>query len=371
MLDIPAVATDFTVDWMNAALTESGRLDNNQVIDCKAIESEIPGQTAEIVLLTLTYKNPATSLPDRMVAKITSRNPIVLEQVIANYDQYRRETSFYREFQDCGIAVPDCLYEQHDPVNQQMVILMADLAPAICPSWAITPDQVTLALDALPTFHGKWWNQSRLRVTDWFVQPDNKAFFHAAFSAADAGASALEKYYEAPAYTEDVMAFLANNLDIMLAYFASRPFTFVHGDYHAKQMFFPARDGGQFAVIDWQFPFVAQGAWDFARMLGMCMATEERHQRERALLDQYHAGLQQVGVRDYSPEALEDDYRIGLAISQMIMAIAAADTDPAIFEKECGTLGLDWRDVMFNRNQTAMQDWDVLGFLRRLKGFRQ
>ncbi|MFT7244493.1 MAG: hypothetical protein ACI82A_001850 [Candidatus Azotimanducaceae bacterium] len=38
----------------------------------------------------------------------------------------------------------------------------------------------------------------------------------------------------------------------------------------------------------------------------------------------------------------------------------------AIFEKECGELGLDWKEVTFNRTQYAMDEWDVLGSLKSL-----
>ena len=132
------------------------------------------------------------------------------------------------------------------------------------------------------------------------------------------------------------------NLEKILKFWASRPFTFVHGDYHAKQMFFPTDAGGEFVVIDWQFPFVAQGAWDFARMLGMCMPTEERLAQESSLIDQYLDGLAVQGVQGYDRSEFEIDYKMGLLASQMIMSIAAADTDPTLFEKECDALGLDW-----------------------------
>lgn len=365
MKKIPAVATDFTVDWLNEVMAP--RLGGQQVVACHARDSDIPGQTAEIILLQVTYDDNSLGLPTNMVAKVTSRNPVVLEQVIANYDQYRRETSFYQEFPDCGIAAPDCLYCDHDPATQEMVILMGDLAPSTCPSWAATPEQVVMALSRLPGFHGKWWNDPLLRQKDWLVQFDNAPFFAAAFSAADHAQSALRDLYEAPDVTIEAMALLQEKMDAVLAFFSSRPFTFVHGDYHAKQMFFPSAAGGAFAVIDWQFPFVAAGAWDFARMLGMCMATDERQAREEALIGDYLRGLESMGVKHYDREAFGFDYKMGLLISQMIMAIAAADTDPMLFEKECAALGVDWRDVMFDRTQRALVEQDAIGFLRALE----
>ena len=362
MVSIPAFAEDFSVGWLNEALAP--HLGTNRVVSCHARDSDIPGQTAEIVLLEVGYEAPDTNLPDRLVAKITSRNPLILEHVIANYDQYRRETSFYQEFPDSGIPVPKCLYSDHDPVKQEMVILMADLAPSLSPSWAISPDQVRMALSTLPGFHAKWWNDQGLRQKDWMVQCDNRAFFEAATGAANAAAGALDNLYDEPGLTKEVMSYFSNNLDAVLRFTASRPFTFVHGDFHAKQMFFPTPQGGGFAVIDWQFPFVAQGAWDFSRMLGMCMPADVRRAEEQALLGEYQSGLASQGVEDYSRDDLEIDYRMGLVVSQMIMCVAAADTDPAIFEKECGALGLDWKEVTFNRTQYAMEEWDVLGFLK-------
>ncbi len=361
-MKIPAYAEDFTLEWLNEALVS--RLGERKVVGCDARDSDIPGQTAEIILLDLEYDGAGDDLPTRLVAKVTSRNALVLEQVIANYDQYRRETSFYSEFPDCGIAVPDCLYCAHDPDAQEMVILMGDLAPSLSPSWAASADQVVTALSHLPGLHGKWWNHGLLREKDWMVQFDNDAFFGAAFHAADAPRPVLQDFFEGPELTIEAMAFMKENIQDVLKFFASRPFTFVHGDYHAKQMFFPTSEGGRFAVIDWQFPFVAQGAWDFARMLSMCMATEDRLGQEEVLIANYLSDLQDNGVEGYTRDEFELDYSMGLLISQMIMSIASADTDPKLFEKECGDLGLDWRDVMFDRTQRAMQERDVMSFLK-------
>jgi hypothetical protein len=97
-------------------------------------------------------------------------------------------------------------------------------------------DQVRLALSNLPGFHAKWWNDLGLRQKDWMVQFDNWAFFEAGAGAANAAADALDNLYDTPDLTKEVMSYLATNLDSVLNFFASRPFTFVHGDFHAKQM---------------------------------------------------------------------------------------------------------------------------------------
>ena len=364
MIKIPATANDFTPDWLNRALAP--HLDGTHVTDCAAHLSDIPGQTAEIVMLDVSYATH-TELPSRLVAKITSLNQDILDNLIAHYDQYYREVSFYREIKDVGISVPRCLYLDHDPETQAFVLLMQDLAPAESPSWAISTEQVCVALQALPAFHARWWNKPELRTRDWMVQFDNREFFAASTSAAASARNTLQQHYGPDASVSiELMAAVSERLEVLLAYNASRPFTFVHGDYHGKQMFFPTAEGGSFAVIDWQFPFVAQGPWDFARLAAMCLETPVRRYHEKALLADYLAGLRQHGVADYHSTDLEMDYRMGLTISQMIMSIAHGDTDVSLLEQECGSLGVDWRDAMLLRTQRAIEEWDVLAFIKSL-----
>ena len=361
---IPRTSEDFTQAWMNEVLAL--HLNGASVTDCQARQSDSPGQTAEVIMIELEYSDSSVSLPQKMVAKITSQDPLILTQLIASFDQYRRETSFYSEFPDIGIPVPQCLHQNYHQATEEFVILMGDLAPATSPSWAITPAEVELSLSALPAFHAKWWNDPMLREKDWMVQFDDRNFFGLAFGAAKAGADKLDDYYENPEPTQALMSYAQENLEQLLAWTASRPFTFVHGDYHAKQMCFPTPAGGDFSVIDWQFPFVAQGAWDFARMTGMCLDTKERQGRERILLDQYLQGLAEHGVNNYNLNDLENDYRFGLFISQMIMSIAHGDTDVEIFKKECGKLNVNWQEAMLYRTQKAMLEWDLLDFMQQL-----
>lgn len=366
MIKTPRDANEFTVDWLNQVLEGSPSIKSARVTSCEAKDSPVPGQTAEIVLLSVGYDSTDPDLPTKMVAKFTSRNPEILEKLIANYDQYRRETSFYREFPDVGISTPECLYEYHDPATQEFVLLMRDLAPAVSPSWAATTQQVEVALSALPGFHAKWWNNEVLHSKDWMVQRDNVAFYSAAANGAHNAAPVLSDLFDNPALTQEVMSLFVSKIDQVMRFFESRTCTFVHGDFHAKQMFFPTSEGGRFSVIDWQFPFVAPGPWDFARMLSMCTSTEDRHKSEARLQKTYLAGLAANGIEDYSQEEFETDYRFGLIISQMIMAIAAADTDPDLIRIECEALGVDWKDAFFNRTQHAMADWDALSLLQQI-----
>jgi len=364
MPKIPKLPEDFTVEWLNEALAP--KLGAASVVSASVAASDVPGQTAEIAFVNVEYSDSNCPLPTSLVAKYTSQNPQVIEDIIKNYDQYRRETSFYREFPDVGIATPECVYVDYDQSQQAFVLLLGNLAPAESPSWAVNDTQVAMAVGALPGLHAKWWQDPILRQKDWLVQFDNKDFFGAAMGAAHMVAPMIEQLYDNVDVTTRAMALMAEKLDALLAWTATRPFTFVHGDFHAKQMFFPTAAGGEFAVIDWQFPFVAPGAWDVSRIIGLGLTDEQRRSQMEGLVAGYHASLASLGVEDYSREELDVDIRYGLAVSQMIMVIASAQTDVTLIEKECSDLGVDWQDMMLYRTQNAMLDWGTLDLLEQI-----
>ncbi len=80
----------------------------------------------------------------------------------------------------------------------------------------------------------------------------------------------------------------------------------------------------------------------------------------------YHVALTDRGVTDYSRDELDIDISYGLAVSQMIMVIASAQTDVTLIQKECSDLGVDWQDMMLYRTQNAMLEWKTLELLESI-----
>lgn len=367
MTALPRTADEFTADWLNAALTESGVLGDHRVKSVSVLDSDIPGQTAEVARLEVEYDRSDCPLPARIIAKYTSRNQTVIESVINAYQQYWRETSSYAEFPDIGIARPNCLYSRFVPDSQEFVLLMNDLAPAQSPSWASSPAQVKVAAAALPGMHARRWNSALLREKDWLVQFDNRDFFRIAAQAAVASLPKVQEVFgDAASVSCELMQTHARQIEENVDFFATRPFTLVHGDYHPKQMFFPTDAGGEFAVIDWQFSFVAAGAWDLARIVTVGQDADTRRRVEGELLGDYLEGLKQHGVTGYTRDDLETDFRFGIFVNQMIMTIATGDTDIELVRKECSDIGVDFADVVLLRGEAAARDWDVPGLMKEI-----
>jgi len=364
MANIPTEPSGYTPEWFTEALTP--HLAEDQILSCRVEPYGAPGQTAEILSAQLTYESGSSILPARLVIKTTSRDPQVIE-LINTFDQYRRETAFYSQQTDLAIPTPRCYFSSHDPETQHFVLLLEDLAPSVSPSWAIAPDQVQLAVHHLAPFHARWWNDPGLERQDWLVQQSDNEFYAAFFGGAAAGIDAVRASFGSEVeYSEALANRVLEKTSTILDYFLTRHHTLVHGDYHGKQMFFPTNDGGRFAVIDWQFPFRAQGPWDLARIVQLGLEPSARRKLEPELITRYLTGLATAGVGDYDRQDFEDDYRIGIAVSQLIMMIAVAQTDPAIIDAECAALDLDWKDVSLRRGDQHLRDWEVLDLIERI-----
>ena len=288
-------------------------------------------------------------------------------ELVTQFDQYRREVAFYNDFPDVGIATPRCLLARHEPAGQKMVLLLEHLAPSVSHSWALSPQQVAEAADHLPAFHARWWQNEDVRKKDWLVQTTDMDFWTAGAYGANSAAPVVREHFGTTADTTiEVMAFFLENINKVMASIARRPITLVHGDYHGKQMFFPSSEGGGFAVIDWQFPFAAQGAWDLARIMALGLDSEVRRENQDQLASDYYSGLVRCGVLDYTPDDLDYDLAMGTIASQMIMAIAIVGTDPALIQAECEHLGVDWKEVFILRGDRMLQDVGALDFLKAI-----
>jgi len=339
---IPKRPEDFGVDWFNDVLELGGA----EVIDAKVEYLTTPGQTADVAGIDLTYRGD-TTLPKRMIAKFTAEDEATRGVAVA-FDLYRREAKFYEEFGEGGIPVPACYYGSASADGREIVLLLEDLSAGESPSWASTLDQVETALRAAGPFHARWWNNPELLDKSFLVGRSDPVFFNTTASNAQASLPLALDNGMTPLCEETLRHWL-DHVPQFLEWLNSRPYALVHGDFHPKQMFFPTEQGGgRFAVIDWQFPMVAPGPWDIARIMLAGLSTDVRQENELRLIENYLGDLQVGGVGDYGIDELRQDALTGHLISLAIHTIACA-TEIDRFKMEITDLGLDWQDILFGR----------------------
>lgn len=348
---IPNTPDEFTVEWMNRALAP--HLGAARVTDLQAAAHATPGQTADIVSIKATYDGES-ALPTAFIAKVTARDESTMENVVKPLDLYYKEYCFYEESIE-GIRYPRCYHAAYDPDGCRLVLLFEDISHLDSPSWNPSLEQVELAVDKLAPFHARWWNDESLKRRDWLS--DAGALLAMYADLAHAAIPAVDDLLDEDAsYTHELVRGFVEHREGALRHLRTRPFTFVHGDYHPKQMFFGERGTEQeFVMIDWQLPFRGPGANDLARIIALGFDTEGRRRHEPRLMQRYMDLLREHGVEDYTMEDLLEDYVAGIFTSVSIHYLAAA-TNVQLFIDEVSALGLDWQDVANYRLRNALED---------------
>jgi hypothetical protein len=364
---IPKTLEDFTVGWVSDALAPALAETGAQVASVDASYHDAPGQTADTVILRLAYDGK-TGLPQRMFGKINTRNEETMAMVMA-MDLYRREVAFYTQVDDVGLPVPGCYYGAFDPERYEFVLLLEDLSSGICPSWGISEAQALDAIALLPAFHAKWWNRNEAKGFDWAIQLESDDFWERWRTDLPVN---LQKAKEQlgpalPGAFIDIVDLALEKYDAFLEYLTGRPFALVHGDYHFKQIFFPRPDGsGRLAVFDWQFPYVAPGPWDLARIAVLALPVATRRRLGPDILDAYLDGLAGHGVVGYGPEDLGQDLASGCLINLLIHTNAIGATDTGILAEEASAFGVDWREVLIHRVVDAASEFGTRELLESL-----
>ncbi|MEQ9590770.1 MAG: phosphotransferase [Parvibaculaceae bacterium] len=363
-IPIPRTVQDVTTEWLNAALKP--HLEGHFVQSSEAVPFSEPGQTADIVEITLHYGSSNCALPDKMIAKLAATAPETRE-MCATFKLYERETGFYGSFPTKGLPIAKCFHADFDPATLDMVILMEHLAPSYSPGYAISVEQVRLAIQQAATLHSRWWNDDFLKRQPALVQLDDPDHWrNTAAGAASAFGSVRRIMGDECEASIAAMEAYSDNLEIVMNYLGRRPFALQHSDFHAKQMFFPSDAGGRFAIIDWQFSVAGPAAWDIARIINLGLKSETRSEIEDALINEYLELLKSHGVADYGRGEFLIDYKIGVMFTQLINFIAVAQTDTALLERECAECGLDWKTVWLLRGERMIEGYGIAEFLRSL-----
>jgi thiamine kinase-like enzyme len=98
--------------------------------------------------------------------------------------------------------------------------------------------------------------------------------------------------------------------------------TILHGDSRIGNMMFPSAPGrGRFVLIDWQATRQGKAAFDLAYFLVLSLMTTHRHELERPAVDKYYGQLIAKGVKGYTREEFEDDYRHGCLCTLVLLSL--------------------------------------------------
>jgi len=282
------------------------------------------GQMADCFRLNIAYVDECNG-PSTIIAKVPSLNQS--SRSASRLTRcYELETRFYSELQTLvDVRVPRCYYVSYNAVEDDFLLLLEDLAPAVQGDQiaGCSLDQAFAAVSELTRLHGPLWNAAALNSMPWLSGQTAES---------SVGTSALLQHFY-PGFVErysdrldsEVIELGARFVARAERYFAAAPAasTVVHRDYRLDNLLL--RGSGSdvsVAVVDWQTVCQAPGVSDLSYFVGSGLLVDDRRLHEEFLVREYQRGLQSYGI-ELKFDELWNEYRL-FAFSGLGMAIAAS-----------------------------------------------
>lgn len=348
--DLPMTPAELTPSWLNAALGDEWLQRHGPITRVETEWLATQGLFTQLIRLHLVSSGQAEHgglPPTTLIAKLSSTD----SQTVKHYARfYRREVEFYEHLApELGDLVPRCFFASYDPTTHAHVLLLEDLAPSIAGriEAPVTVDEAHIVAKQLARVHAHWLGAPSLGTLQADFPIHGPRFAAGYERQLDAGLTLLAPYLEdeTPALAAALVDGLQSRWDRQFA----EPGTFIHWDAHAGNVLF-AKDGGRFALIDWQNCTVGRGMWDLVRFCVLSLSPADRRHAERSIVHTYANAMGEHAKPDQSADALWEEYLtlVPLCFAQQLRFFASIDTWDATRQS--------WRHAVAPRVIAALHD---------------
>jgi hypothetical protein len=308
---VTAVPPQATPERLTEILRHAGVLGRGEVVDV-AVDTSRETLVSRIARLRLAYAGAADGAPSHVFFKAQR------EDVDSRWHELgRKETAFYAHVAAATRAalLPRCYEAVAEPAGPWH-LLLEDLTASHEPvgQWPMPPsiERCRAVAAAHARFHAAWWDDGRLGVSvgafadeagvlDRFVAALPKEVAAFADRLGDRLSGERRAVYE---------RLIAAAPRLLGRYRSHRHLTVVHGDAHVwNALLSRGATLDDVRLIDWDGWRVDMASDDLAYMLALHWYPDWRRRHERDVLARYHETLMAEGVRDYSFDALWQDYR--------------------------------------------------------------
>ena len=301
------------------ALRRAGVLGRSRICSV-VVESAFPTVVSRVVRLRLAYEPADEGAPGSVIFK-TARPDHRGDGWVGG----RQEVAFYTQVAPAMSTrlVPRCFDAQWDEETKAWHLVLEDLGQShtTATAWPLPPtmEQCGNILGTLARFHAEWWDDPRLGVSigTWATAEARNKLLQGFAERFEAFADRVGDRLSGE--RRDLYRRLIDRApDLFARHDSHRNVTLVHGDAHVWNILLP-KDGssGEVRIFDWDTWRISLPTQDLTYMMAMHWYPDLRRQRERPLLDHYHATLLAHGVRGYDRQAVDDDYRLSALLHIM------------------------------------------------------
>ncbi len=334
--------------WCINVLKKNGALPEGAVITgfkVTALSQETIFRS-NIGRVEIEYNDNGANKTLKCMAKFAPLSGTVWNRAVFNMQlNHIKEIYFNKYFAavDKTVAAPAVYYAEFGLITGNLCLIMEymgdDKEYAEGEIEEIPWEHLNLVFDGMASLHAQYWNDKSSRLNKVFpIVPATVDFFD----------SLVAGKWSLPARKIVVQSWCHCNL----------PQTVIHGDARIGNMMFPGgEDRGRFVFIDWQAVRKGKGAFDLAYFLVLSLTSSKRLSVEKQAIETYYQLLSVKGVKDYTRQEFEDDYKhaclcvLALLALPMLSGEASAEGRGAIIF----AWGMNiWRERM----QAKFEDFD-------------
>ncbi len=357
---IPRTMSDVNAAWLTSALQAAGHDVEVATVAATPLGVGV-GMMSGLQSLAVTYSRGTG--PAILVLKMPAESDA--NRAVADmFRLYDRETRFYKDVAPKSSAYTPIVYRA-DIEGDNFVLLLEDLSAYTLGDQikGCTLEETRGGIDWLARHHASLWGKTD--DADFAFLPVVSPSYSSE-GLAQGCAFGWDPMCETfghvvppriAALKDRYLAVLPKLFDWM----ATAPLTVVHGDFRMDNLFFGSGPGQEpLIAIDWQGALRGRASQDIAYFLSGSIPTELRREHERALINQWHAGLVAGGVTGFSADEAWEDYRKAVLYVWVIAVVIAGTLDPA------NERGRKWISVMLERSIAAIDDLDLVTLMDQL-----
>ena len=291
-MTIPRVLADLTPQWCSEAL---GRSITTLTSTPIGVGVGLVGQLARLEL-------DGPDGPSTMIAKLAA--PTEETRFVASaLNMYGREVGFYTELGSrTSIPHPVCYYAAHDPVSQDTVLLLEDVAPrgrAFDQVAGCTVTEARPAIRTLARLHACFWDEAGIGDTPWLLRLSDSPYPDAVTMAFDLSWPRAQELFPDD-ITPAVRAFgdrYSTRIPALFAKLSEPPLVLSHADWRLDNLFFTPND--DVVAVDWQLVDRSVAPRDLAYLVTQSLNIETRDGYEQA----FTAYLEDLAAEGITPDA--------------------------------------------------------------------
>lgn len=320
-LKFPVSRDDLSAEWLGSVL---GADVDGVEVERIGTDSGFAGAAHRLVP-RYVGKTVAESAPASLIWKTPSRHAPT-RRLLNRLGAYRAETDFYRRAAAHSEIAPKPFFAEFDAASGGFCLLLEDLSHMRRTDGFSRADAFAVAR-MLGRLHARFCSESG-QAAAWAPKFDGGAALFARMQAA-AWRRMPDAILEAAPELAETAVRVGRRAAEIKARLARPPFTLIHGDARADNIFFGDGDGGAPTVraIDWQAIRLGRGAYDLAYFMATSLDAQVRRAVQDDLTRAYAEALTAAGCQCHSADSLREDVRDSLLDTLGFLGIIAATLD--------------------------------------------